>query len=54
MTLRQTLAALLCLGVLGICQSGVTQTPPPKDRAAIIRMLPDLHLLEPIWSGDTV
>ncbi|MDB5337924.1 MAG: GDSL-like Lipase/Acylhydrolase [Planctomycetaceae bacterium] len=54
MTSRQTLATLLCLGLLGICQTGVTQTPPPKDRAAVIRMLPDLHLLEPIWSGDAV
>ncbi len=52
---RRVLAALLCAGLIGFARPGVTDTPtPPKVRADVIRMLPELHLLQPVWSGDTV
>ena len=50
-SVRLLLPALL----LGVCSSNVPAAEPtPAGREATIKMLPDLHLLEPVWASPVV
>lgn len=54
-TLRRALAAGLFIALISVCRPGISEAPlPPKDRAAVIRLLPELHLLDPVWASDTM
>ena len=46
----------LMLWCMFLTSAGQSAHPAPKlpDRADVIRTLPELHLLEPIWSSETV
>lgn len=58
MQIRIHFHCLLCILLIAPGRAGVALADDPpapaKDRAAVIRMLPELHLLEPIWTGTMV
>jgi acyl-CoA thioesterase I len=55
--MRTRVIPIIVAGCVALSESGIARSEDPQlpgsDRAAVVRMLPELHLLEPIWLGTT-